>query len=373
MRAVTSRSDRRLFLDFPYRLYRDNPYWVPQLRVIEENLLLPRRNPFFEHGSIQPFLALDSAGEPLGRIAAIVNGMHLETHKDSNGFFGFFECVDDYAVAEALLEKAAEWLRGRGLNGMRGPASPSMNDLSGLLVDGFDREPAVFMPYNSPYYEDFLQRFGFERAMSMWAYYVHIKYVRKDRLLEGVEAIYKHHPGLRVRSARREHMYEEVRTLVDIHNDAFTKNWGHVPLSDAEFHHLAILFKRFVDPDLVLFLEKDGEAIGFTVLLPNINEIFRHIPNGRLLPFGWLKYFLRKRFGGVRSVRSVITGIREDHRGQGFDAVLCLEGAKRGLDRGYDACEISWVLDINKLVRNALESAACALDKEYAMFEKEIA
>ena len=372
VRAVNSHRDKQRFLDFPYELYRDDRFWIPPLRVFEQQLLSPRHNPFYEHGQLQQFLATDQSGRVVGRIAAIINGTHLKSYNDNTGFFGFYEFVDNSEVAAELLQNACAWLKLNGLNAVRGPASPTMNDLSGLLVDGFDREPYIFMPYNKPYFEASLIQAGFQRAMTMWAYHLHPKFARYEHALPALEAVYRYHPGLSVRSANKSKMSQEVRTIVDIHNESFTDNWGHVPLTDSEFAHLAKIFDRFVDPDLVLFLELDGRAVGFTVCLPNYNEVFRYIRNGKLLPFGWLKLIMRTKFGGIRNVRSVLTAVSPKFRGHGFDAVLCFEGAKRARLKHYEACELSWILDVNKIVINGLESLGAARDKEYAMFEKKL-
>ena len=189
VRAVESRADMRRFIGLPYALYADSPYWVPPLRLEQRHCLNPSSNPFCEHGCIQPFLALDSSGAVLGRIAGVVNDAHLAKYQDGRGFFGFFECVERYDVAEALLDAATGWLRGRGLSGMRGPASPSLNDVSGLLVKGFERCPAFFMPYNPPFYEGFLGRYGCERAMTTYAYYLHRRHADLGQAREWVEQV----------------------------------------------------------------------------------------------------------------------------------------------------------------------------------------
>ncbi|MEZ4753740.1 MAG: hypothetical protein R3A13_05445 [Bdellovibrionota bacterium] len=371
VKPVESGLDLKHFIDFPYTLYKENPYWVPQLRYQQKALLNPKKNPFFEHGKIQAFLATNESGEVLGRIAAIVNGMHLKKYADGNGFFGFFESIEDYDVTKALCDRASDWLKDQGLSGVRGPANPSMNDVSGLLVEGFDREPSVFMPYNPAYYQNYLSRYGFQTAMSMWAYFVHIKMIKLDRIRAGVEKVKKTYPGLKVRNASWSKVKSELRTIVDIHNDAFKDNWGHVPLTDSEFEHLAKMFKQFLDPDLVLFLELDNEAIGFTVCLPNLNEVLRHIRDGRLFPFGFLQYFLRSHFGGIRSFRSTLTGIKRKYHGSGFDAVLGLSGLEAQIhNKSFESCEFSWVLDINSVAKNIIESIGAIKDKRYVMLEK---
>ncbi len=358
------------FIDLPYRLYRDNPYWVPPLRRDVAETLSPHKNPFFEHGQIQPFLALDAAGRVVGRIAAIVNGMHLKKYNDGVGFFGFFECVPNFSVAEALFNAAADWLRKQGLQHMRGPTNPSLNDMAGLLVNGFDRAPSILMPYNPPYYVDFLERAGFTRVMTMWAYYVHKKYLKTEKLERGVELVRRRNPTITVRTLDMRRYDDEARTVLDIYNEAWSENWGHVPMSAHEFQHLARAMKQIIDPELVFILEDEGYPIGFSLLLPNLNQALRHARDGRLFPFGLIKVLLAAKLGAIYETRMPLMGIRKKYHGRGLDALLVLETIQRGKLRGYEACEMSWVLDTNKVLLNALEHLGGVADKEYALFEK---
>ena len=370
VRPVRSGADRKRFIDFAYDFYRDDyPAWVAPLRQDVKHTLDPKHNPFFEHGQIQLFLAEDAQGTLVGRIAAIVNGMHLQKYDDGVGFFGFFECVDDYAVAEALLDAAGRWLRDQGLRGMRGPANPSLNDTAGLLTQGFDREPAILMPYNPPYHEDFLLRYGFERVMTMWAYYVHKKYVKVDKLRRGARIVRHRTPGLTLRTLDMNRFDQEARTIHDIYNDAWAENWGHVPMTEAEFTRLAKDFKQIVDPNIVFLLEKDGEPIGFSISLPNLNLALRHVDDGRLFPFGLPKLLAYARFGGIYECRMPLMGIRTAYQGRALDTLLVLATIEHGPKHGYDACEMSWVLDTNNVLKNSLTDMGGVVDKQYAMFE----
>jgi GNAT superfamily N-acetyltransferase len=360
----------RRFIDFPYRLYRDYPYWIPPLRRDVAETLNPRKNPFFEHGKIQPFLALDAQGHTVGRIAAIVNGMHLKKYKDGVGFFGFFECVPDFSVAQALFEAAARWLRHQGLTHMRGPANPSLNEVAGLLIEGFDRAPSILMPYNPPYYAAFLEQAGFTRVMTMWAYYVHKKYVKTEKLERGVELVRRRNPSITLRTLDLSRFDEEARTVLDIYNEAWSDNWGHVPMTENEFQHMARAMRKVVDPELVFILEDAGRPIAFSLLLPNLNQALRHVRNGRLLPFGLIKLLLALKLGAVYETRMPLMGIRKAYHGRGLDALLVLETIQRGKLRGYEACEMSWVLDTNKVLLNALVHLGAVVDKAYALYEK---
>ncbi len=366
---VTSRADLKRFVDFQYDHYRGNEVWIPPLRRDVHHTLNPKKNAFFEHGSIQPFLAVDQEGSVVGRIAGIVNGMHLRKYDDGTGFFGFFESIDDFDVASALLEAVRSWSSEQGLTGLRGPTNPSMNDTAGLLTDGFDREPAVLMPYNPPYYEAFLLRFGFERAMTMWAYYIHKKYVHLEKLRRGVEIVKRRNPGLRLRTVDMDRFDEEAKSILHIYNDAWSDNWGHVPMTDAEFAQMAKEMKQIVDPNIVFLLEDDGRPVAFSISLPNVNQLLRHVDDGRLLPLGLPKMLTYAKFGGLYECRTPLMGVLRNYQGRGLDAILNLAIIEKGPEHGYDASEMSWVLDSNMRLRNALESFGGVVDKQYAMFE----
>ncbi|ARA93200.1 hypothetical protein AWN76_008540 [Rhodothermaceae bacterium RA] len=372
VRPVRSRADLKRFIDLPYRLYHDTPAWVAPLRRDVARTLNPKTNPFFEHGTIQSFLAEDARGTVVGRIAAIVNGMHLKKYDDGNGFFGFFETIEDETVARALLDAACAWLRQQGLTGVRGPANPSLNDTAGLLVDGFDREPSILMPYNFPYYEDYLTRYGFERAMTMWAYYVHKKYVRVDKLRRGVEIVRRRNPSISLRKLDMSRIDEDARHVLDIYNEAWSENWGHVPMTPAEFQHLVQDLKQIVDPEIVYILEDAGTPIAFSVAIPNLNLALKHVRDGRLLPFGLPRLLGASTFGGIYECRMPLMGVRKKYHGRGLDSILIYETIVRGPQAGYDACEMSWVLDSNKVLLNALHSLGGVVDKEYAMFERSL-
>ena len=368
VRPVRSSRDRSAFLDVPYALYADAPHFVPPLRMDQKHVLDPKKNPFFEHGTLELFLA-ERDGEIVGRVAAIENGQHLAKYADGNGFFGFFDTVEDYAVAEALLDAAAGWLRGRGLTGVRGPANPTMNDVAGLLVDGFDRPPAILLPYNYPYYQGFLERWGFARAMTMWAFYVHEAYIDKDRMARGAEIVRRRSPDVTVRSLDRSRFDEDIATAMRIYNEAWAENWGHVPYTEHEALHLAKEMKPVIEEDLFLFAEKAGEPVAFAISLPNLNQALKHLPRGRLASVGLPKVLGAWKLGGVYEIRMALMGILPAHRNLGLDALLIHQTIVNGQHDGYQAAELSWVLDVNKPLINALEKLGCTRDKEYAMFE----
>lgn len=373
VRPVHSSRDLHRFISFPYTHYKGNPYWVPPLRVDQKETLSRRKNPFFEHGRIQLFLATNSKGIVTGRIAGIYNGMHLKTHNDDAGFFGFFECEKRYETAVALLDAVRDWARDQGLRSLRGPMNPTLNDSAGLLVDGFDRVPSILMTYNPPYYEEYLLRWGFKRVMTLWAYYIHRKHVSFERLRRGAAIVHRRNPGLSLRTLDMSRFEEEARIVREIYNEAWSDNWGFVPVTDREFVHLAKSMKQIVDPRICYFVLLDGEPVGFTISLPNINPALQRLPNGRLFPFGLPKLLLLTRFAGASEIRMPLMGVRKQFHGRAFDVLPVLETIEKGPLYGYQACETSWILDSNHILKNLLASIGTAVDKEYAIMEADLA
>lgn len=371
IKAVESKKDLNRFIDFVYDHYENARYFIPPLRLDLTETLNPKKNPFFEHGKIQCFLAEEN-GKIIGRIAAVINGMHLQKYNDGNGFFGFFECVERPEVAKALFDAAENWLKAQGLSGMRGPANPSMNDVAGLLVDGFDREPSIMMPYNYDYYEKYLLDNRFERVQTMWAYYIHQKY-RRDmvRLKRGNALIFKRNPGLKLRTIDMSRFDEEAQIILDIYNDAWSENWGHVSMTPNEFKHLASAMKQILDPKVIYILELNGKPIAFSITLPDLNKALRHVKRGRLLPFGIFKLLWHSKFHKIDTGRTLLMGVLKEYQGRGFDVVVNLAICEDGVENaGYEASEMSWLLDSNKPMVNAAINLGGVKDKEYAMFEK---
>ena len=372
VRPVKGWWDRRAFIQFPFDLYTGHPYWVPPLRLDTATLVNPKKNAFFAHGNMQLFLARNGKGKVVGRIAAIKNGMHLKKYNDGVGFFGFFETIDDEVVSSALLNSAADWLRGQGLVTMRGPANPSLNDVAGLLVDGFGKQPSILMPFNLAYYEKLLVTYGFQRCMTMWAYYAHTKTARMDKLERGSGLIMKKWPSLSVRLLDMKKFEKEARLILDMYNDAWSENWGHVSMTEAEFLQMAKEMKQILDPRLAVIIEDDGKPVAFAVSLPDLNYAFKTLKSGRLLPFGILKLLFLATSGVIREIRMPLMGVRKSHHGKGLDAMLVWETHKNAVKMGVLGCEMSWVLDSNLRLIHSLDTMGGVKDKEYALLERAI-
>jgi GNAT superfamily N-acetyltransferase len=336
--------------------------------------MLDRRgNPFFEHAEAEYFLA-ERGGAVVGRIAAIANRAHNEAHHDRVGFFGFFESVDDQAVADALLETAAGWLGSRGFDTMRGPASFSTNDESGLLVDGFDTPPVLLMPHNPPYYLALLERAGFTTAKNLLVY----QHGRQggnlipvpERLTRATQLITER-LGLTIRALRMKEFEAEVNRVKAIYNTAWESNWGFVPMTDHEIDHLARQFKPIVVPDLVPFVEKDGKVIAFALALPDLNTVLAGNRSGRLFPV-LFKLLWRLKTNRIYRLRITLLGVLPEYRGKGIDALLYHWIWTRGGMLNYSWGEAGWILEDNPAMNAGLLKMGFTVYKTYRLLDRPI-
>jgi GNAT superfamily N-acetyltransferase len=340
------------------------------LRRDVATLLSRSKNPFFEHAEAEYFLA-QRDGAVAGRIAAIANRLHNEFHQDKVGFFGFFECENDQGVAEALLDAAAGWLRARGFDTMRGPASFSTNDESGVLVDGFDTPPTLMMPHNPRYYPALLERAGFRKAKDLLVYQGGSEagpVPVPERLARGTELI-RQRAGLSVRPLNLGDFAGEVERIKELYNRCWERNWGFIPMTDHEIDHLAKQFKPVVVPELAPFLEKDGKPVGFALALPDLNAVFRTNRSGRMFPVV-LKLLWALKAKKIRRLRILLLGILPEYRGKGFDAILYhwiwTTGAKFRIYWG----EAGWILDDNAAMNAGLVKMGFTVYKTYRMLDR---
>jgi hypothetical protein len=367
IREVHGARDKNRFIKFPWQIYRNDRHWVPPLILERRDLLNRRANPFFEHARMKLLLAAGEDGAVLGRIAAIVNTRHIETHNEKAGFFGLFESIDDQAVADALFSGAAAYLRAEGMEIMRGPENLSVNDDIGLLVEGFDTPPMIMMPHNPPYYERLVEGFGCRKAMDLFAYHCDI---REEAIAEGMqrgaEIMKRRRNKFTIRPLRMNDFAAELRRIHAIYTSAWEENWGAVAMTPAEFNHLAKALKMVIDPDLCLIAEVDGEPAGFSLALPDFNQVLRRL-NGRLLPFGLLKllYYRRR----IDALRVVTMGVIKKFRGLGIDACFYHESFLRAKARGLWHAEMSWILENNEPMNRILRNIGFRLYKTYRLYD----
>lgn len=370
VRPVERRAERKAFVRFPWRIYPNRyPAWVPPLLSEELKRIDPKKNPFFLHGDAQLFLAYRD-GEPAGRIAAIENRRHNEFHDDRVGFFGFFESEEDPRVANALLDEAAAWVAERGLISLRGPTNFSTNEECGLLVENFEDAPYVMMTYNPPYYAGLLEGWGLAKVKDLLAYHITYEEFDQERFAGLDRLIQRSKVDIRVRSLDMKRFDQEVELVRDLYNAAWERNWGFVPMTDAEVEHMAKQLKAVVDPDLVLFGAIDGEPAGFSLTLPDINQAIRHA-NGRLFPFGLLKLLWHMR--RINGVRILTLGLKERHRRSGLAAKFYYETFKRGTSKGHMQAESSWILEDNRAMLGGVEKMGFRRYKTYRLYERHLA
>lgn len=348
--------------------------WVPPLRRDVRVLLSRAKNPFFEHAEAEYFLA-ERGGAVVGRIAAIANRLHNEVHHDKVGFFGFFEAVDEPAVANALFRAAAEWLRPRGFDTMRGPASFSTNDESGLLVDGFETPPVVMMPHNPKYYRTLLEGAGFTAAKNLLVYEHGPREAGKfipvpERLARASELIAQRN-GITLRAIRMSEFGAEVERVKALYNRAWEHNWGFVPMTDHEIDHLAEQFKPVVVPDLVPFVEKDGQVIAFALALPDLNTILRTNRSGRMFPV-ILRILWALKTHRVHRLRIALLGVLPEYRGKGIDAVLYHWIWTKGKEKGFGWGEAGWILEDNPAMNAGLVKMGFTVYKTYRLFDRAV-
>lgn len=368
IREVQTKSDKDRFIKFPWKIYRGDPNWVPPLIVERRAFLNPKENPFFEHSEVGLFLASDAAGNDAGRIAAIVNHNHVKTHNENAGFFGLFESVNDQEVARGLFDAAAEFLRSKGMKIMRGPENMSINDDAGLLIKGVDLPPMLMMPYNPPYYEALVESYGFSKAMDLYAYFGVTDGTIPERLERAVEIGRKRY-RFGIRTIDMKNFAGEIKRIRQIYNRAWERNWGAVAMTDREFDHLAKDLKLIIAPELCLLAEVDGKPAGFSLALPDFNQVFIHL-NGRLFPLGLLKllYFKRR----ITRVRIITMGVLPEYRRMGIDMAFISETYKRCIKKNWLSGEMSWILETNGPMNNALIHLGYELQKTYRLYDYQL-
>jgi GNAT superfamily N-acetyltransferase len=370
---VSGRADLAAFINLPFTLYREDPNWVPPLKADVRKLMDREKHPFYGGGSdaeAEFFLARDGR-RIVGRVAAILNHAHNRAHDENVAFFGFFETVKRQEVAQELLAAAEGWARERGADAVRGPANPSTNYECGLLVEGFDRPPVLMMTYNPDWYAELIERAGYAKAKDLYAYYSPVHDASLQRLQKLGARAEKRNPGLTTRSADLGNFDQEVALIKELYNAAWEKNWGFVPVSDAEFDALAGELKDLVHPDLVRIASVDGEPVGFILTVPDWNPVLKDI-GGALWrhPIKLIRHLLFTKAESLEGIRLILLGMREGYRNRGIEALLFANGIEVALRAGYKWCEYSWILEDNELTKRAVRLMGGELYKIYRMYER---
>lgn len=361
---VTTESEKLRFIKSQWNFYKGDPHFVAPLIMDRKKLLDQKKNPFYTHAQMQLWMAVEN-NAVVGRIGAIVNDNHNKTHHDKLGFFGFFECANRQDVANALFDTAKEWLRARGMNAMRGPVNPSMNDETGLLVEGYDDEPRVLMTYNPRYYANLIEGYGLKKVKDLWAWKITQERVLTPKL-ERVANIVRDRGRVKLRTINMKDLKGELVHVKEIYNKAWEDNWGFVPMTNEEIDFVANDLKSIINPKYVFFAEIDGKPIGFSLTLPDLNQVLHSNKGGHLLPaIPKLLFGLKK----VTWARIVIMGVLPEYRKLGVDALMyyatAVESGKCGIKQG----EASWVLEDNVMMNRAAELMNAEKYKTYRLYE----
>jgi hypothetical protein len=368
--VVTEGAGMRQFLALPERIYATDPAWIAPLGFMKREQMSPK-NHFFDHARWRAWVAYRD-GQPVGRITAQIDDMHLQQHGDDAGYFGMLEAEDDAAVFAALFAAAEDWLRSEGMKQVRGPFNLHVNEEVGLLVDGFSTPPYVLMGHARPYYGPSIEAQGYAGAKDLLAYQVRPDFEAPrvmERLAQRVSE------RVVVRPLRRSHLRQDADIMREIFNDAWQNNWGFVPLAAADWTETVSTLSKLMPDDYIQIAEYDGEPVAFIVALPNLNEAARDL-NGRLLPFGWAKLLWRLKVRHPQSARVPLMGVR-----QGFQhsrlgptlAFMVIDAVRKALHaRGVRDVEMGWILEDNDGMRNIIETIGGVAYKRYRVYQKEL-
>ncbi len=373
IREVTTRADLARFIDLPWRIYADDPHWVPPLRIEVKEFLDPRKHPFYRHGAAAKLLALRD-GHPVGRILVSDDPRYNAAHGTNTGCFGMFESVDDRQTAHALLDAAADWLKARGRSAVMGPIDYSTNYPCGLLVDGFQTPPRVMMNHNPPYYASLLESWGLIKLKDLYSWWFDDPHNMVSSWHERAQRLARR-SRVTIRAFRKRKFDEEVKRCQAVYNQVGTDIWGFVGLSDAEFRYTARRMSQMAIPELVLLAELDGKPVGFSITLPDSNEAIRPL-GGRLtrwgLPLGLVRLFYR--LPRVKTARMAVLHVLAGYRRRGIAELLILQTLDYGKHtRGYTGAELGWTTEDNEPIIRTVQSVGAQRYKTYRIYEKELA
>jgi GNAT superfamily N-acetyltransferase len=368
IRSVITKSDLKRFIKLPYKLYKNDPVWIPPLRTEQSGQFNPRQNPTLDHCEFSLFLLLDN-NEVIGRIAAFIDRLALETWKEEVGLFGYYECIENSEAAEMLMESAATWLRNKGMKIMRGPWS-FVSQEWGLVIEGFVPPPVLMAPYNPSYYESHMVSFNLHKIKDLLVYYLSVKegYTIPDRIMTMTDDVAQRY-GISVRNVDMKNYDKDVQHVIDLSNKSLINNWGYTSVTKAEAEAVARDLKPILQPKGVIFAEdKEGNPVGFAIALPDVNKLLKGL-NGRLFPFGWLKLLLG--LSKLCSYRLFALGVLPEYHGKGIDSLL-YRALCESLYTPETWMEINYVLEDNAPMNNAIHKLNAKPLRKYRIYQKEL-
>ena len=365
IRKVKTPADLNQFIRLPWELYGDNHCWVPPLISERKRFLNPKLNPFFEHAEVELCLAHSENRTPVGRIACILNHAYNTFHSKRTAFFGMFESVNQGEASDLLLDWAFKWCREKDLDQLVGPMNLSTNHECGLLVDGFDTPPMIGIPYNPPYYHDLFEQWGLTKAKDILSLKIEVTGI--PEYLSSAISRLKRRNRFSVRPLRLDRFKKEVDIMWDVYNSSWGANWGFVPMSRQEFVFSFYEVKPFIQPEYLLIAEIEDEPVGFSLILPNINQVLKKI-NGSLFPFGWASFLWNK--NKINSYRVVALGVKRKYRCLGIDAYFYHEIYRQMLARHIPWVDMSWVLEDNNAMLTPIHRIGGKVYKRHRLYER---
>ncbi|MCD6162957.1 MAG: hypothetical protein J7K40_11175 [candidate division Zixibacteria bacterium] len=364
---VKTKNEIKAFLELPFQIYQNDKNWVPPLRKEVGKVFNREGNPFLEHAKIERFLCMKNS-RAMGRIAGIIDNNYNLFHNEKTAFFGFYESIDDCRVSSMLFDSVSAWAKEEGMERLRGPLNPSMNAECAFLLEGFNRPPVLMMPYNPPYYLELAENYGFRKTKDLYAFYKDSSKGIPERFERVVKVIRKR-TGVTVRHLNMKKLTDEVNIIKQIYNSSWEKNWGFVPMTEAEMDMMVKLLKPLVVPDLVLFAELEGKPVGVSISVPDYNQVLKHL-NGSLGLLGMAKFIYYRH--KVTGLRALVFGVLEEYRKAGLHAVLYYETEKAARRLGYKWCELSWNLEDNDEINKFDASLGGEVYKKYRIYEKDL-
>ncbi|MFH0824647.1 MAG: acyl-CoA N-acyltransferase [Pseudomonadota bacterium] len=362
---VTAKPDLNRFIELPWSIYKNNPTWVPPLKSEVRALLDTARHPFWKFSESVMFLA--RRGEQVvGRIAGIIDGNYNRYHKERSGAWGFFESVDDPEVAAALTGSVEEWLKGKGMDFVRGPFCPSTNYEIGMLIEGYEFPPVIMMPYNPPYYPNLIEQCGYQKEKDLFS--LHIE--RDDRPTPRTERLVKRlmrKSEISFRTIDMKNLDAEIRLVKEIYDDSWADNWGFVPMTDEEIVHVGKGLKKIGDPDLVFFVYYAGEPAGVAMVLPDINPLLKRL-NGRIGITGIFKFLLYKK--EITGIRATLVGFKKRFQKLGLPLVVFDYMNRVAREKGYHYLELGWTLEDNEGINQYVRECGGRINTRYRVFGK---
>ena len=360
------------FINLPWQLFKKDITWVPPLRMTVNNYLDTKKNPFYQHSKQKLWNVYDGK-QCLGRIVGIIDLNHNNFHQENVVYWGFFEAVDNQEVSNLLFNAVATWGKEQGMAILRGPMSPSTNHECGMQITGFDTDPFFMMPTNPSYYPQRVEQYGFHKAKDLYAWLADLNQHTLDerRLHIANKQIEKKRYAFRCLNLKD--FANEVSRLFGVYNDAWEKNWGFVPMTQAEFEHMAKELKGIIDPRLCIIVEIDGEPVGFSLVLPNLNQVIKRIRNGKLLPTGLFKLIWHTKIRpSINSYRVITLGVKKQYQALGLAAILYYKTEEILRKLGARRVEMSWVLEDNHAMNAAIQSTGAQCYKTYRIYEMPI-